>query len=111
MSVSSRDEKSSKELQSSHTQVEALEAGTSGVQDVFGDETGHAIQYKTLSWQVSPFKPRNAKRHIDNVLTSCTVRQLIDDCRDREQWHAITSKCNGVRWYVSKPKWPPTPSD
>lgn len=30
-------------------------ASTIADHDVFGDEKDHDIQYKTLSWQVSPF--------------------------------------------------------
>ena len=56
MSVSSQagEEKNSKEFQGFSPRIETTEADPREAQDVFGDETGHAIQYKTLSWQVRP---------------------------------------------------------
>ena len=46
------EEKGSKEFQGSPPQVNAFESDLREEEDVFGDETNHEIQYKTLSWQV-----------------------------------------------------------
>lgn len=45
-------EKGSKEFEASPTIQRTFEADPRQTEDVFGDETNHDIQYKTLSWQV-----------------------------------------------------------
>ena len=53
MPITSQDEKKAKGLRGFSTSIEKVETSTHEPEDVFGDETGHDIQYKTLSWQVS----------------------------------------------------------
>lgn len=55
MSLDSAEEKTTKELRDIQYRSGSVEDVPSVVQpeDVFGDEADHAIQYKTLSWQVS----------------------------------------------------------
>ena len=54
MSLNSVDEKKLKEFSDGAPNIQTLEAPTPAreVQDVFNDDEGHDLQYKTLSWQV-----------------------------------------------------------
>jgi len=60
--------------------------------DVFAEDEGHQIQYKTLSWQV------RLSKIIRNKIVIKVVCKPAHDSGNRQQWYILSPERTGSHW-------------